>query len=82
MKILECDYCAETLVLASEPRESVTDGETPLEHMERTGHSPRSLVTLRCNDCENVWPYTGDADRPTCPNCAGKRTEPVDGPDT
>lgn len=38
----------------------------------------RTLIPLReCDDCGNVWPYTGDADRPTCPNCKGKRTEPV-----
>jgi hypothetical protein len=39
----------------------------------------RTLIPLRqCADCANVWPYTGDADRPTCPNCAGKRTARVD----
>lgn len=38
----------------------------------------RTLIPLReCQDCDNVWPYTGDADRPTCPNCAGKRTTTV-----
>lgn len=39
----------------------------------------RKLVPLyECNDCGNVWPYTGDADRPTCSNCRGKRTSPVE----
>lgn len=39
----------------------------------------RKLVPLyECEDCENVWPYTGDADRPTCSNCRGKRTAPVE----
>jgi hypothetical protein len=39
----------------------------------------RTLIPLRrCDDCGNVWPYTGDADLPTCPNCKGKRTEAVD----
>lgn len=33
----------------------------------------RTLVPLReCQNCGNVWPYTGDADRPTCPDCKGK----------
>lgn len=44
------------------------------------GRLRRTLIPLReCQDCDNVWPYTGDADRPTCPNCRGKRTEPVAG---
>ena len=35
----------------------------------------RTLVPLRkCEGCGNVWAYSGDADRPTCPNCRGKRT--------
>lgn len=38
----------------------------------------RTLVPLyQCKDCGNVWPYTGDADRPTCSDCRGKRTAPV-----
>ena len=38
----------------------------------------RTLVPLyKCDDCGNTWPYTGDADRPTCSNCRGKRTHPV-----
>lgn len=40
----------------------------------------RTLVPLReCIDCGNVWAYTGDADRPTCPGCRGKRTSPLAG---
>lgn len=36
------------------------------------------IIPLReCDNCGTVWPYTGDADRPTCPSCKGKRTEPV-----
>lgn len=35
----------------------------------------RTLIPLlECQDCGNVWPYTGDADRPTCSDCRGKRT--------
>jgi hypothetical protein len=38
----------------------------------------RTVIPLRqCNGCGNVWPYTGDAARPTCPNCRGKRTTRV-----
>jgi len=38
----------------------------------------RKLVPLyECDDCGNVWPYTGDADRPTCSNCRGKRVHLV-----
>lgn len=38
----------------------------------------RTLVPLReCQTCGNTWPYTGDADRPTCPNCHGKDNRPV-----
>lgn len=40
----------------------------------------RTLIPLyECLDCGNVWPYTGDADRPTCSECRGKRVEPVAG---
>lgn len=78
MKRIECDECGETVVLASNRGEKVERGETPLEHMERTGHSPRSPEVRKCNDCENVWPYTGNADRPTCPNCKCKQTEAVE----
>lgn len=78
MKRLSCNHCDGTVLLANEPGETVVEGETPLEHLERTGHDPRQPVTMQCNDCENVWPYTGSADRPTCPNCKGKRTEPVE----
>lgn len=35
----------------------------------------RVLVPLReCQECGNVWAYTGDADRPTCTACRSKRT--------
>lgn len=38
----------------------------------------RKIVPLyECEDCENTWAYTGDADRPTCSNCRGKRAHPV-----
>lgn len=42
------------------------------------GRLTRTLVPLyECADCGNVWAYTGNADRPTCSNCRGKRVEPV-----
>lgn len=38
----------------------------------------RTLVPVRsCQDCGNTWAYLGDSDRPTCPECKGKRTVPV-----
>ena len=30
-----------------------------------------------CEACGYTWAYGGDADRPTCPNCRGKRVSPV-----
>jgi uncharacterized Zn finger protein len=79
MKRIECNNCGESVVLPKEPHrgEVVTEGETPREHLDRTGHSPNAPVTVVCDDCGNVWPYTGNADASTCPHCRGKRTEPV-----
>jgi len=77
MKKINCNHCDDAVILADGAGEKVTRGETPLEHMNRTGHSPKSPVMYQCNDCGNVWGYTGDADRPTCSNCRGKRTEPA-----
>jgi predicted Zn-ribbon and HTH transcriptional regulator len=38
----------------------------------------RVLVPVReCQNCGNEWAYLGDSDRPTCPECKGKRTVPV-----
>lgn len=43
----------------------------------------RKLVPLyECEECGNVWAYTGDADRPTCSTCRGKRVKPVAEADT
>lgn len=77
MKELTCNHCGDAVYLA-ERGEMLEGYETPLEHLDRTGHAARSPVTMVCNDCGNVWPYTGSADRPTCPNCAGKSVEPAD----
>jgi len=76
MKEITCNHCGESVYLR-ERGERLEGYETPLQHMERTGHSPQSPVPHQCNDCGNVWPYTGSADAPTCPHCRGKRTEPV-----
>jgi len=76
MKEIQCNHCGEKVYLRDRG-ERLEGYETPVEHMERTGHSPRSPEVRTCNDCGNVWPYTGSADRPTCPNCRGKRTEPT-----
>lgn len=32
----------------------------------------RAAPKYECEKCNHVWYYTGDADRPTCPGCAGK----------
>jgi predicted RNA-binding Zn-ribbon protein involved in translation (DUF1610 family) len=32
----------------------------------------------KCLDCNYEWHYGGTADRPTCPECKGKRTQRVD----
>lgn len=38
----------------------------------------RTLVPVReCKDCGNEWAYLGDGDRPTCPECKGKATQPI-----
>lgn len=84
MKPLECNVCGETTYLLErgEKRVGESSKETPLEHMQRTGHDPREppgpYEQRACQDCGNVWWYKGSADRPTCSNCRGKNTEVVD----
>jgi len=73
MKRIECNVCDETVVMADRGGE-VKRGETPVEHMERTGHNPRKPSVAACNDCGNVWNYSGESDTPTCSNCRGKNT--------
>ena len=34
----------------------------------------RKVPLYECDDCEYYWFYKGGADKPTCPNCKGKRT--------
>jgi Zn finger protein HypA/HybF involved in hydrogenase expression len=77
MKQLECNVCGESVVMADRG-EMVERGETPVEHMERTGHSPRRPQVAVCDDCGNVWNYTGSAETPTCSNCRGKNTRVTD----
>ena len=36
-----------------------------------------SAERRECPDCGHTWVYSGDADRPTCPECKGKRTAPT-----
>lgn len=85
MKPIECNTCGETTYIFErgeiQVRELPPGKETPWQHMERTGHEPRAPPdpeVRKCNDCGNVWRYEGSADRPTCPECKGKRTEAVD----
>ena len=84
MKPIECNTCGETCYLLERGEKQVreTSKETPLDHMRRAGHDPREPPEIvperrQCNSCGNVWWYTGDADRPTCPHCRGKDTEPA-----
>jgi hypothetical protein len=76
MKELTCNTCGESVYLA-DTGERLEGYETPLEHLDRTGHAARAPVMMACEDCGNVWAYTGDADRPSCSNCRGKRTHPA-----
>ena len=68
-----CNHCGDT-VCVPQRGEMVVSGETPLEHLERTGHAWNQPELRVCEDCEHVWPYKGSADLPTCPCCKGKRT--------
>lgn len=74
MKRQDCDYCDGTVVIA-EDGEKITQGETPVEHMERTGHPHKREPRLTaCRHCGFAWWYTGTGDRATCPECGGKNT--------
>lgn len=76
MREKTCVNCGETVVVA-DAGETVTSGETPREHLDRTGHAHIHEPEPRtCEDCGYLWMYGGDADLPTCPNCRGKRTQP------
>jgi len=68
-----CNHCGDTVHIA-ERGERLKGYETPLEHLDRTGHAWNEPEVRVCNDCEHVWPYKGNADLPTCPRCKGKRT--------
>jgi len=74
MPQFECNVCGETVAVGGKGGEEPIRGESALEHMEQTGHSPKRPQVAACNDCGNVWNYTGDADKPTCSNCRGKNT--------
>lgn len=77
MQEKKCARCGNLVVIADRG-ESIAEGETPREHMERTGHIHINKPTpMSCADCGNVWMYGGAAELPTCPNCKGKRTEAV-----
>ena len=77
MKERSCNHCEDSVYLA-ERGEQLDGYETPVEHLERTGHAYNEPVPYKCHDCGNVWGYSGNADRPTCSFCRGKRTEPVE----
>jgi ribosomal protein S27E len=72
MKQIACDHCGETVVVPQQG-ETVVSGETPLEHLDRTGHNYKRKPRLTaCDECGFAWYYTGSADRATCPNCKAK----------
>jgi len=79
----ECDHCGDTVVLPNR-NETVVKGETPIEHLKRTGHNyRREPVLTGCHGCGTTWWYGGGADRATCPTCnlkvpAGTLPEDVD----
>lgn len=77
MKKRTCNHCGDAVYLA-ESGEHFDGHETPFEHYERTGHAFNQPVIRRCLDCDYVWGYSGNSDRPTCANCRGKRTVPID----
>lgn len=77
MKQFECVHCGDTITVADKD-EQIVDGETPLEHIERTGHphvyEPRPTG---CQYCGYLWMYSGTVteesnQRITCPNCKSK----------
>lgn len=74
MKERTCNYCGESVYLA-ERGEQLDGYETPVEHLERTGHAYNEPEIRKCLNCGNVWGFSGQNDRPTCPFCRGKRTE-------
>jgi len=84
MKKINCNVCGEATYLLERGEKQVREmsKETPLDHMERTGHDPREpphpYEQRACDDCGNVWWYGGDVARPTCPNCKGKATSVVE----
>lgn len=72
----DCKQCGDTVTVPQQG-EMVQSGETPMQHFERTGHAYNQPEMRVCNACEATWPYGGSADRPTCPKCGGKNTEPL-----
>ena len=81
MKRQECVHCGETVVVADDG-ETVTGGETPVAHLQRTGHAHiREPRPTGCPHCGYLWMYSGEADMATCPNCRGKAV-PGEIPDT
>lgn len=72
MREQDCVHCGDTVVVP-EDGEQIVHGETPIEHVERTGHTHvREPRPTGCPHCGNLWMYTGGAERATCPNCRGK----------
>lgn len=72
MQAKDCVHCGETVVVADRG-EQITDGETPVEHMERTGHAHiHEPVLTGCHHCGHLWMYQGAREQATCPSCKSK----------
>lgn len=72
MRQKECVHCGDAIVIADKD-EQIVDGETPLEHLDRTGHvHEHTPQATGCSACGYLWMYQGGADRATCPNCKSK----------
>jgi len=39
------------------------------------GHSGTTMTKTVCEHCQHEWQYTGNAIKPTCPNCTLKTSK-------
>lgn len=70
-----CTECSQELAVPDKwaMEDHGTDEEdlpTPVEHYKNAGHLPlQKPVATGCHRCGNIWFYTGDKRKATCPNC-------------
>lgn len=68
MKQRDCPECGDILSVS----EDETENETPVEHFNRTGHLACDIpVPVGCEQCGNIWFYSGSQSNPTCSYCRG-----------